>query len=124
MMPTSKKPMRIVYNRLQNIQPRKGVECFTVFIKKPTRMDKHHQVFGKKTDDKVSYALDFTPWSEWLTFKIHSKTVSTYSHDEIVAHCLWEMTYYGNEVQTRTVARLLKKAVAGQYTLLDWKAEV
>ncbi len=44
-----------------------------------------------------SYALDFTPWNEWLGMDIDKDTLQTFSELEIIAHCLYEMTFIGFE---------------------------
>lgn len=41
------------------------------------------------------WAIEFTPWEEWLGMKINEETLKKYSRDEIVVHCMWEMTYCG-----------------------------
>lgn len=38
-------------------------------------------------------ALDYTPWAIWLGMEIHPRTLRDYTVPEIVAHCLWEMTF-------------------------------
>lgn len=45
------------------------------------------------TEDK--YAIEFVPWAERLGMGIATETQSKYSELEILAHCLWEMTYVG-----------------------------
>jgi len=42
-----------------------------------------------------AYALDFTPWSEWLTLELDKQTLDNYSPGQILAECLWDMTFYG-----------------------------
>lgn len=42
-----------------------------------------------------SYAIEFTPWRQWLGMIVSSKTVKKYSQLDIVAHALWEMTWSG-----------------------------
>lgn len=44
--------------------------------------------------DDTFYAPDFTPWNVWLGMDIASKSFE-FKFEEIAAHCLWEMTYYG-----------------------------
>lgn len=41
----------------------------------------------------LSYALEFTPWHEWLGMDISKKTFKKFSPSEILAHCLYEMTF-------------------------------
>ena len=65
-------------------------------------------VDGIKEDDM--YALDFTPWNEWLGMEIHSKALNSLKTYEIAAHCLWEMSFYGfNENQVEAIFDELKE---------------
>ena len=43
----------------------------------------------------TSLALDFTPWNEWLGMDIDKDTLDGFSELEIIAHCLYEMTFVG-----------------------------
>ena len=53
-------------------------------------------------DQEVRYALDLTPWEEWLGMSIAPETLETFKPAEIAAHCLWEMTWHGfNQVKTQ-----------------------
>lgn len=40
-----------------------------------------------------SYALEYIPWEEWLGMKIAKATLENFSNLEIIAHCLYEMTF-------------------------------
>ena len=42
-----------------------------------------------------SLAIEFTPWSEWLGMDIDINTLETFNECEIIAHCLYEMTFCG-----------------------------
>ena len=55
----------------------------------------YHSVTGFKSNDVTPYALVFTDWSEWLGMDISDLTLSSYSEREIIAHCLYEMTFFG-----------------------------
>lgn len=41
------------------------------------------------------WALGYTDWAEWLAMEIEGETVRNFTDSEIVAHCLWEMTFFG-----------------------------
>jgi N-acetylglutamate synthase-like GNAT family acetyltransferase len=41
------------------------------------------------------YAIEFTPWDEWLSMEIDSNTICEFTEHDIIAHCLYEMTYIG-----------------------------
>lgn len=55
----------------------------------------YYDVYGKKEGDGEILGLMFTPWSEWMGMEITKETLSALSPEEIVAHCLYEMTFCG-----------------------------
>lgn len=48
-------------------------------------------------EERCSYAIEFTPWKEWLGMEIHPNSLADFSELEIIAHCLYEMTFVGFE---------------------------
>jgi hypothetical protein len=50
-----------------------------------------------RADTLVSYALEFRPWQEWLGMAVSPETMEKFPPEEIIAHCLWEMTFIGFE---------------------------
>lgn len=54
-----------------------------------------YHIVGRSLLEEKDYALDFTPWSQWLSCKIKDELFEKYKEEEIVAHCLFEMTYDG-----------------------------
>ncbi len=51
-----------------------------------------------KTEEQTfSQAIEFTPWKEWLGMSIDEKSLVQFSEPEIIAHCLYEMTFAGFE---------------------------
>ena len=57
-----------------------------------------------------SYAIEMTPWREWLEMEIHERSFKDYDELSIVAHCLWEMTFCGyEEVEIKDKVIDLKK---------------
>jgi len=42
-----------------------------------------------------SLAIEFTPWNEWLGMDIDKDTLQDFTELEIIAHCLYEMTFMG-----------------------------
>lgn len=41
------------------------------------------------------FNLSATDWAEWLGMRISPAFLAVCPTDELVTHCLWEMTYYG-----------------------------
>ena len=42
-----------------------------------------------------SLSIEFTPWNEWLNMPIDNQSLKIFSELEIIAHCLFEMTFIG-----------------------------
>jgi Family of unknown function (DUF6557) len=72
----------------------------------------YYDVSGVETaesgsEERTTWALDFVDWSDWLDMQIEPVTLSNYRPIEIVAHCLWEMTFMGfsvEEIRTKRAA--------------------
>ncbi len=57
-------------------------------------------VSGRKKNSKdsqltESLALEFVPWTQWLSMTISSETSKHFNELEIISHCLYEMTFVG-----------------------------
>jgi hypothetical protein len=50
---------------------------------------------GKDLDDEIDWALDFMEWNKYLGMAIGKETLEKYNELEIIASCLWDMTFYG-----------------------------
>jgi len=50
-----------------------------------------------KDDEWCGYSIAAASYEDWLSFYIEDKTLTKLSYTSIVAHCLWEMTFYGFE---------------------------
>ncbi len=46
-------------------------------------------------NSEACYALDLVPWNIWIGMEIDPLPLEKYSETEIIAHCLWEMTFTG-----------------------------
>ena len=60
--------------------------------------------FGNR---EVSYGLEFNSWDKWLGMEIDKETLDKFSNEEIIAHCLWEMTFIDYD-QTKIQAEMKK----------------
>lgn len=56
-------------------------------------IDDYVSVYGKKPGVKHAYAIEYSPWAEWLSLIIDTQTIQDFSKAEIVAHALYEMSY-------------------------------
>jgi hypothetical protein len=48
-----------------------------------------------KEDDPDRCCLDLSRWEEWLALRVPQSLLDKMTAAEIVAHCVWEMTFYG-----------------------------
>ena len=55
--------------------------------------DSYFNVCAFDTEDKSSYAIEFTPWGEWLGFDVVQKSLDMYGEACFVCECLKEMSF-------------------------------
>lgn len=83
-----------IYNDLLSYDPihnDEGMTIRTEIIKDDT--ETYIDVFGTDKDNN-KYGIELTDWKEWLGYYVN---IGDMLNAEFVAHCLWEMTFYGNE---------------------------
>jgi hypothetical protein len=49
--------------------------------------------------EKIHWSISFIPWKKLVNMPISHDTISHYSFEDIIAHFIWEITFYGNEKQ-------------------------
>lgn len=61
------------------------------------KKEENSEIFkdDKIGNQEVSYGIEFVDWKKWLGMDIDLGSISNYSETDIIAHCLWEMTFYG-----------------------------
>ena len=52
-------------------------------------------VSGIKPESDLRWAIEDTPWHQWLDMGIDETTFEKYNEKEILCHCVWEMTWFG-----------------------------
>lgn len=55
--------------------------------------------------DSERYSIALTEWAEWLGMDVAQSTLEAYTTSQIVAHCLWEMTWFGANLEAVRAAR-------------------
>ena len=55
-------------------------------------------VSGRSGEELV--AIEFVDWAEWLGMVIDGPTSGRYTPTEILAHCVWEMSFFGFDEET------------------------
>jgi hypothetical protein len=68
-----------------------SVSPFTDDLTKETYTD----VCGVKPGDEMTYAIEYTPWEQWLGMQLHPVSLLHYNYLQIIAYSLWEMTWSG-----------------------------
>lgn len=112
-----------VFDSLFRLAPRKTKMriCVEEVFREEIDKEPHVEVFGKDgtlnkylpdfhhfedaagtefANSETSFALEMVPWEEWLDMELDAATLEAYSGSDIVAHCLWEMTFSGFDQET------------------------
>jgi hypothetical protein len=76
-------------------------------------------VFGIMKGDKNHYALEMNSWNEWLDFDILDKSIEVYGAIDVVAHALYEITFFGYCSKTA-----YKKVEEGKHILDERTREI
>ena len=96
---------RDVYNSLCSMTPRKH-KYNDLFIE----IKKENDLFGNEylhnhgvsitKKEKITYGLELSPWIDWISMYITQDTLDSLTKEEIIASCLYEMTFYGFDEPT------------------------
>lgn len=88
---------RKVYDKLQKIKPRwpKLGDMRIVIEKEEWDGKVYPNVSGRYPTKDLNYGIEFTSWEEWISMYFTEETLTTFTHEEIVGACLYEMTFYG-----------------------------
>lgn len=62
-------------------------------------------------NNHIYYSISFIPWKKLVNMKINPDTLLNFTLEDIIAHFIWEITYYGNEKQMNKCAKKLLKQV-------------
>jgi len=104
-----------VFQTLRLIMPSYNKEGMVIDIRRVGRgKNAYFAVSGicLEKDIPQSYALEYTPWSAWLGYEVAQNVLKKMSKEEIIAHCLWEMTFMGfTQNQIRRKLTALKKRI-------------
>lgn len=116
-----------VYFELFNLVPIENKDQLYINIEENYEGSKiYYEVFGKQENDKTKYALEFTRWEKWLDFYVPEKVFEKFTEDEIIVHCLWEITWLGFDqaIIQEQINDLMKRAEEvekGNVELKKWE---
>jgi len=57
--------------------------------------DEWDNIHALDPTDNETYAIEFTPWEEWLGMEIDWKSLAEFGPQRLLAMCIWEMTWAG-----------------------------
>jgi hypothetical protein len=106
-----------VFNILLTLTPKKSHSLNDLFIaaqltQYPPNDGQYLDIYGTKPkNDNVKYGIEFRPWVDWVSMFITKATLDNFSKEDIVAGCLYEMTFFG--FTEENVSNELKKMEDG-----------
>jgi len=122
-----------IFNDLRNLKPQDcmGMRLYVEHIKGESGKGFNIEVIGrngklnKESEDfkfcgdnvseeiansEITYALDMVRWEEWLDMSVPLEVIKNFSMPEIVAHCIYGMTFLGfNQEQIQGKYNELKR---------------
>lgn len=88
-----------ILEELQALQAQSNKKVITIVVARVEDVSNPgtfiYEVFGMKEGDQDRYGLEMTPWDEWLNFYVLNKSIEIYGAVTVVAHTLYEMTFFG-----------------------------
>lgn len=96
-----------VFNRIKNTKKKKYKDNDTLTINIVGLREKNDiKEFGELDEyydcSGVNYGLDFQKWDALINMPIEKRTLESYTVPEILAHFIFEMTWYGDETTSIT----------------------
>ena len=118
-------------NELKDMKPEDDGSNITVAVdwaKPEPELDEegYYIVHGYEPEKNVFWGLGFTPYKHWLSYKADQRFIMMNGIDEYIAHCLWEMTFYGfqEEEKEELIQELIKRkeeVEAGLVKTIPWE---
>lgn len=87
-----------VFHTLKTLTPRLSDLEIVIDLAEDEAGDVWVDVSGRQDEELV--AIEFVDWAEWLGMTIDRTTSDRYRPAEIVAHCVWEMSFFGFDEET------------------------
>ena len=110
-------PYERVYEKLKRLYPQK-TDITLVICPYSDEEDEDSivaNVYGESPSEEFGLALEFMTWDKWLGFSISEETMDSYNELEIIAHCLYEMTFFGYEEEEIQEHLKRIKGIAEEY---------
>lgn len=105
---------RNVYHTLKELNAKSNEDDTTIVINfVPDEEKPYYGVSGKVLGKELLYGLEFCDWTEWLGYYMGE---TDFSNEDFVAHCLWEMTWWGfTQEDIKKQEDLLNEATEDDY---------
>ena len=93
--PAAEKPYQGAYLSLDKITPQPSdlVLCIEIFFENGNR---YADIAGYNDVEPSGYFMSASPWGQWLDLLIAKVTLAELDSNEIIGHCLYEMTWFGS----------------------------
>lgn len=93
----SKEGYKNVFNKLILMTPQKHKlsDLFICVDKIKYNDEVYLDVSGKNLITEKYYGIEFCPWIKWISMFITQETLNNLTKEEIIAACLYEMTFFG-----------------------------
>ena len=114
-----------VFERLKRKRGRQSKLSISLKTVKERGEEPWVSITGIGKGKPFGFAIEFTPWTEWVGMRIEKKTLKLFSEIDILCHCLWEMTWSGfteEKVQKeiRELERRVKDIKSGKAKCVPW----
>lgn len=104
--PTDKNDYSELFEDLKKYRKRKHTdkdEFITVFVS--GFVDRVEEGDGNNYGIATNkYSMSFRSWKTLANIPIHKNTLKHYLYKDILAHFIWEITFYGNEKDAKKIA--------------------
>lgn len=87
-----------VFSKLRALRPRLSQMEIVIDDVEDEGGEAWIDVSGRTGDELV--AIEFVDWAEWLGMVVDGETSRRYTPTEILAHCVWEMSFFGFDEDT------------------------
>lgn len=74
-------------------------------------IDYSYHTYIKKINDDTRWSMSFQPWNKLINLKVSNNTFEYYTLVDIIAHFIWEITWFGNEKNSVSRGKQLMKKV-------------
>ena len=93
--PAAEKPYQDAYLSLDKITPQPSdlVLCIEIFFENGNR---YADIAAYNDVEPSGYFMSASPWGQWLDLLIAKVTLAELDSNEIIGHCLYEMTWFGS----------------------------